>query len=140
VGPTRPHVDPAARQRLSARFGSEVDAWFDELPDLLTDLAKRWQLEFGSPIPRGTASAVFHCRMTDGRRAVLKASPDLSRLALEAAALTAWHTDHAPAVIDSTRIRRPSPESRMVSWTAEQRGRDNHLPDCAFYQGVSFAR
>lgn len=99
MGSTRPDVDPAARQRLSARFGSEVDAWFDELPDLLTDLAKRWQLKIGSPIPRGTASAVFHCRMTDGRRAVLKASPDLSRLALEAAALTAWHTDHAPAVI-----------------------------------------
>lgn len=30
---------------------------------------------------------------------MLKASPDLSRLAVEAAALAAWHTDHAPAVI-----------------------------------------
>jgi hypothetical protein len=53
MGSTRPDVDPATRQRLTARFGSEVDAWFHELPDLLTDLSKRWQLEFGPPIPLG---------------------------------------------------------------------------------------
>ena len=41
MGSTRPHVDPATRQRLEARYGSEVNAWFDELPGLLTDLAKR---------------------------------------------------------------------------------------------------
>ena len=99
MGSTRPHFDPGVRQRLTARYGSEVDAWFDELPGLLTDLAKRWHLELGQPIPRGTASAVFHCRSTDGRRAVLKASPDRSRLRVEAAALTAWHTVHSPAVI-----------------------------------------
>jgi streptomycin 6-kinase len=37
--------------------------------------------------------------MADGRRAVLKASPDRARLAFEAAALGAWHTVHTPAVI-----------------------------------------
>jgi streptomycin 6-kinase len=40
--------------------------------------------------------------MADGRRAVLKASPDRARLALEAEALNAWHTVHTvhtPAVI-----------------------------------------
>jgi streptomycin 6-kinase len=99
VGPTVPHIDPGVRQRLTGRFGSEVDAWFDELPRLLTALAERWQIELGPPIPRGTASAVFRCRMTDGRRAVLKTSPDRSRLALEASALAAWQTVHAPAVI-----------------------------------------
>jgi tRNA A-37 threonylcarbamoyl transferase component Bud32 len=37
--------------------------------------------------------------MADGRRAVLKASPDRTRLAFEAAALDAWPTIHTPAVI-----------------------------------------
>lgn len=82
-----------------ARFGSGVEAWFDELPGLLTVLAERWQFELGSPIPRGSVSAVFRCRMADGRRAVLKTSPDRARLAFEAAALDAWDTVHTPAVI-----------------------------------------
>jgi streptomycin 6-kinase len=37
--------------------------------------------------------------MADGRRAVLKASPDRTRLAFEGAALDAWHTIHTPSVI-----------------------------------------
>jgi len=92
-------MDKGARQRLTARFGREVEAWFDELPGVLAAVAERWQLELGSPIPRGSVSAVFWCRMADGRRAVLKASPDRARLAFEAAALGAWHTVHSPAVI-----------------------------------------
>jgi streptomycin 6-kinase len=96
---TVPGINAGARQRLTARFGSEVEAWFDELPGVLTALAQRWQFELGSPIPRGSVSAVFRCRMADGRRAVLKASPDRARLAFEAAALDACPTVHTPAVI-----------------------------------------
>jgi streptomycin 6-kinase len=99
MGSTVPGIDAAVRQRLTARFGSEVEAWFEQLPGVLTALAQRWQFELGSPIPRGSVSAVFRCRMADGRRAVLKASPDRARLALEAAALDAWQTVHTPAVI-----------------------------------------
>jgi streptomycin 6-kinase len=82
-----------------ARFGNEVEAWFDDLPGLLTALADRWQFELGSPIPRGSVSAVFRCQMADGGRAVLKASPDRVRMAFEAVALNAWHTVHTPTVI-----------------------------------------
>jgi streptomycin 6-kinase len=99
MDPTVPAVDAGARQRLTARFGSDVAAWFDELPGVLTALAQRWQFALGPPIPRGTVSAVFRCRLADGRRAVLKASPDRARLAFEAAALDAWDTVHTPAVI-----------------------------------------
>ena len=87
------------RRRLTARFGSGVLAWLDELPGVLAAVAERWQVELGSPIPRGSVSAVFRCRMADGRPAVLKASPDRARLAFEAAALGAWPTVHTPAVI-----------------------------------------
>ena len=99
MGSTVPDIDPGARQRLVARFGTDVEAWVDELPGVLTALATRWEFEFGSPISRGSVSAVFHCRMADGRRAVLKASPDRARLVFEAAALEACQTVHTPAVI-----------------------------------------
>jgi streptomycin 6-kinase len=99
MGSTGPDIDANAPQRLRARFGGEVETWFDELPGVLTALARRWQFEFGPPIPRGSVSAVFRCRMADGRRAVLKASPDRARLAFEAAALGACRTVHVPAVI-----------------------------------------
>jgi streptomycin 6-kinase len=94
-----PTVDEGARQRLTARFGSDVEGWFDELPGALAALSERWQLELGAPIPRGSVSVVYRCRMADGRGAVLKASPDRARLAFEAAALGAWATRHTPAVI-----------------------------------------
>src|SRR5437667_9008419 len=99
MGPTVPGIDAGTRQRLTARFGNEVEVWFDALPGVLTALEDTWQFKLGSPIPRGSVSAVFRCRMADGRRAVLKASPDRVRLAFEAAALDSWHTVHTPAVI-----------------------------------------
>ena len=99
MGPTVPGIDAGTRQRLTARFGNEVEVWFDALPGVLTALEDGWQFKLGSPIPRGSVSAVFRCRMADGRRAVLKASPDRARLAFEAAALDAWPTVHTPAVI-----------------------------------------
>lgn len=73
--------------------------WFDELPAVLSDLAKRWQIELGAHIPRGSMSVVIHCQMADGRRAVLKVSPDRTRLANEAAAIDGWTTAHTPAVL-----------------------------------------
>ena len=44
-------------------------------------------------------SVVMHCRMADGRGAVLKVSPDRTRLVNEAAALESWTTAHTPSVL-----------------------------------------
>ena len=96
---TLPRVDPGARRRLVARFGGGVEAWFDRLPGMLVALAERWDVELAAPIPRGSVSVVFRCRMADGRGAVLKASPDRARLAYEAAALAGWRTVHTPSVL-----------------------------------------
>jgi streptomycin 6-kinase len=93
-----PSVDAGARVRMVARFGSAAEAWCDALPAVLEDLARRWRVELGAPIPRGSMSVVFHCRTADGRAAVLKASPDRARIGYEAAALQGWHTSHTPAV------------------------------------------
>ena len=43
-------------------------------------------------------SAVFRCRMADGRGAVLKASPDRPRLAFEAVDLLLWQPDDLETV------------------------------------------
>jgi hypothetical protein len=94
MGSPGPMVDDGVRQRLTARFGDAVEAWFDELPGVLSALAERWRVELGSPIPRGSVSVVIRCRMSDGGAAVLKVSPDRPRLAHEAAALDRWMTVH----------------------------------------------
>jgi streptomycin 6-kinase len=94
-----PGIDDGVRRRLTARFGAEVGAWFDELPTVLSALAEHWQIEFGPPIPHGSMSVAIRCQMTDGRPAVLKVSPDRTRLANEAAALHSWTTAHTPSVL-----------------------------------------
>jgi streptomycin 6-kinase len=94
-----PRIDDGVRRRLTARFGAEVGAWFDELPAVLSALAERWQVEFDSVIPRGSMSVVIRCRMTDGRPAVLKVGPDRTRIANEAAALDRWTSVHTPTVL-----------------------------------------
>ena len=94
-----PRMDDGVRRRLTARFGAEVGVWFDGLPAVLSALGERWQVDFDSLIPRGSMSVVIRCRVTDGRPAVLKVSPDRTRLANEAAALDRWTTIHTPSVL-----------------------------------------
>jgi len=97
--PSRPpRIDARVRGRLTARFGAEVGAWFDELPAILSVLAKRWEIDFGPLIPRGSMSVVIRCLTADRRPAVLKISPDSARLANEATALDRWTTVHTPTV------------------------------------------
>jgi streptomycin 6-kinase len=93
-----PILDHGVRRRLTARFGAQIESWFDELPDVLGALAERWHLEWGSLIPRGSMSVVIRCARADGGSAVLKVSPDRVRLANGAAALAKWTTVHTPSV------------------------------------------
>jgi len=94
-----PRIGDEVRRRLTARFGDEVGAWFDELPAVLGVLAERWQIDFGPLIPRGSMSVVIRCQTADRRPAVLKISPDRARLANEASTLQSWATVHTPTVL-----------------------------------------
>jgi hypothetical protein len=38
MGSKVPGIDAGARRRLTARFGSDLEAWLDELPGMLTAL------------------------------------------------------------------------------------------------------
>jgi streptomycin 6-kinase len=93
-----PELDDELRLRLARRYGSEIDDWFDALPSVLRELEERWELRWGALIRRGSMSVVVRCR-ADGRPAVLKVTPDLTRVGREAAGLASWATRHVPAVL-----------------------------------------
>jgi streptomycin 6-kinase len=94
-----PNLDDELRRRLGRRFGAAVESWLDALPPVLSDLAERWEIEFESLIQRGSISVVIRCRTAEGRAAVLKVSPERTRILDEAAALAKWRTVHVPAVL-----------------------------------------
>lgn len=77
----------ATRSRLLGRFGSRVTPWWEQLPEVLAELADRWELVFGDAVGRGNTSLVVRCRRADGRPAVLKLTPDAEIAAAEASAL-----------------------------------------------------
>lgn len=97
--PRVPTLDEQLRRRLGRRFGSAIELWLDQLPLVLTGLAAAWDIELDGLIQGGSMSVVIRCRAADGRRAVLKISPDRQRVVDEAAALAAWRTEHVPAVL-----------------------------------------
>src|SRR5712691_2283459 len=94
-----PELDDELRRRLGRRFGTAVELWLDALPPVLCELAERWEVEFESLIQRGSISVVIRCRTAEGCPAVLKVSPERSRVLQEAAALARWTTVHVPAVL-----------------------------------------
>ncbi|MBL3668987.1 phosphotransferase [Streptomyces sp. M2CJ-2] len=84
------HVTPEVRDRLAVRFGAEVLRWCDELPDLVRELAARWDLE---PVAAGGGgtSRVFRCVRRDAGASVwLKLTPESALAREEAEALRAW--------------------------------------------------
>lgn len=93
-----PDIDQWVHERLATRFGSDVEPWFEELPVTLNTLGDRWNVRLTEQIPRGSVSVVFRCVMADGRRAILKTSPDKDRLLTEATALSHWSGRRTPAV------------------------------------------
>jgi len=67
--------------RLAHRFGTRVTAWCASVPALAEELATRWSLTLGPPLPAGASSVVLACRLPGGKPAVLKLSPDREFLA-----------------------------------------------------------
>ncbi|MFE2720819.1 aminoglycoside phosphotransferase family protein [Kitasatospora sp. NPDC059327] len=82
-------VPAEARARLTVRFGPSAEAWCDELPARVAELAGSWGLTVRSAGGGGT-SRVFRCTRADGTAAWLKLTPDAEVARQEAAALRAW--------------------------------------------------
>jgi len=88
-----------AHERLARRHaGPAFDTWWESLPHRTAELAQRWGLELGEPIPRGNTSLLIRCHR-EGQTGVLKLSPEPALAAEEARALRAWEpTGRVPAV------------------------------------------
>lgn len=66
-------------------------AWLEALPDVVTELAERWELRLGEPFePGGTCSWVAPARDAAGRDAVLKVAWRHWEARDEAAGMAAW--------------------------------------------------
>ena len=87
-------LDAAARGRLLDRFGPQAIPWCDGLAGLVAGYCRRWGLELDEA-RSGNTSRVFLGRQ-DGRRVVLKLTPNRSIAESEAVTLRAWaRTPHA---------------------------------------------
>jgi streptomycin 6-kinase len=83
------------RERLLARFGPAAGPWWDALPALVEELARRWRLQVGEPLGGGSTSVVLRCD-----RGILKITPEPALAADEARALRGWAaTGRVPAVL-----------------------------------------
>jgi streptomycin 6-kinase len=82
----------ATRDRLLARFGAQVEPWWEQLPGVLAELVERWELVVDDAVGRGNTSLVVRCRRADGRRAVLKLTPEAELGDAEASALRSWES------------------------------------------------
>ncbi|MFD6098752.1 aminoglycoside phosphotransferase family protein [Nocardiopsis flavescens] len=96
---TAQFVDDRQRRRLERRFGVHVGDWLAELPAAVDRLASEWGLTVEGPAPHGRTSVVLHAVDADGRRGVLKLSPDSGLAVAEAGLLRLWEpTGRVPRV------------------------------------------
>jgi streptomycin 6-kinase len=70
-------VPELVRQRAMAH-ASAGRRWLDELPEVVADLAVRWNLGIGAPFPGGTAALVVAARDGSGRECALKVAMTLN--------------------------------------------------------------
>lgn len=73
-------LQPLTRAKVGS-LGAAGEGWLADLPSLLGELAERWQLEVGRPLPGGSASYVLSVTRPDGGPAVLKVAIDDEGLA-----------------------------------------------------------
>ena len=64
-------LQPFTQARV-ASLGDVGAQWVARLPDILSDLAARWSITIGDPLPGGSASYVALAATADGQEAVVK--------------------------------------------------------------------
>lgn len=98
--PALPPVSTACRERLTAHYGPALSAWIDAVPELLTMVARRWELTPTAYHDAGHASVIATATAPDGRCVLLKAWPDAERFRKEVAALRLWSPGPVAEVIE----------------------------------------
>ncbi|WP_028646836.1 aminoglycoside phosphotransferase family protein [Nocardiopsis sp. CNT312] len=96
---TAQFVDDRQLRRLKRRFGGHVADWLSELPAVVDKLAAEWRLTVDGPATHGRTSVVLYTTLADGRKGVLKLTPDSGLAVSEAAMLRMWRpTGRVPRV------------------------------------------
>ena len=92
-------------EAIARRFGASGERFLRELPQRVADIAGRWHLTLGEPLPIGIGSYLVAARMPDGHEAVLKVSPTGGEQdnanELEAYALRRWGGEGAVRLFDA---------------------------------------
>ncbi|WP_328915011.1 MULTISPECIES: fructosamine kinase family protein [unclassified Streptomyces] len=96
-----PPLPTTCRSRLTAHYGSPVEAWLDRVPDLLTTAARRWDLNLTGYHDTGHASVLATALDSQSRPVLVKVWPDPDRYSRETAALRLWHPGPGRIVLAS---------------------------------------
>lgn len=98
-------MPPTLRRSLLDVHGPAAEAWLDDLPRLLADVAARWRLTLRPPFTPLTYAYVAPGTRIDGTAVVVKAAPPGPGLRAERAALDAFDGRGAVALIDADEAR-----------------------------------
>lgn len=88
-------------QRLSEHYGARVRAWLDDVPELMTSVAERWEIALSGYHDQGCASVVATGRDRTGLLVVIKALPETARFRQERAALEHWAGERVCRLLDA---------------------------------------
>jgi len=94
-------VGETSRAFIARHFGETGRAWLDQLPAVVGELSRRWELEIGPPLHGGLLSAIHEVTRADGSDAVLKISGPWSPYSDEVVALRAWNGGPAPSLLET---------------------------------------
>ena len=89
------------RNSVAATFGEAGQQWLVDLPRLLTDAARRWELTLGRPFPNLSYNYVTTARRADGQEVVLKLGVPNPELDSEALALRVFDGRGAVRLLDA---------------------------------------
>ncbi len=98
-------IEETSRAFIARHFGAEGRAWLAQLPSTLAEIARRWELEIGTPLQGGLMSTVQLVTRADGTTAVLKIAGPWSPTRDEAAALEIWDGSSTPALLATDAAR-----------------------------------
>ncbi len=94
-------VEPTFRSSVTRLVGDEARAWLAGLPALEADVAARWGLELGPPLPGGLLASVRAARRREGTDVVLKLAGPWDRTTDEITCLRVWAGVTTPALLEA---------------------------------------
>jgi streptomycin 6-kinase len=122
------HIPGALQRKARAAWGSDGERWLADLPRLIADLARDWDLDVGEPFGL-SFNWVTAVTRADGTPAVLKLGPATAgHLRVEAAALDAFDGHGAVRVLDRDDERGALLLERAIPGT-RARGHDEAVVD-----------